>query len=175
MLAEVLTPPALMVAGLFMVAGVLKLTNLPVFVQQLSELSDLPAVVRRPAAVAVPALELVGAGLVVVPPTRAVGIWLLLALLGVFTVVVVRNILAGNLEVACACFGPKSERLGWHIPARNIALAGGLALPLLAEGDAVGMPEPAAWVPTVLTAVIIALTLEWIRLNNELKGDADRA
>jgi hypothetical protein len=169
--AQLLTAPGIAVAALFIVAAVLKLRNLGVFAQQLSELSGLPAVVRRPAALAVPALELVGAGLVFAPATRTAGLWLLLALLAAFSTVVARNILAGNVDVACACFGSKSERLGWHIPVRNAALATGLALALVAPGETVAMPELGAWVAVVLATATIALAVEWVRLKSELRSD----
>lgn len=110
MLAELLTAPGIAVAALFVVAAVLKLRNIGDFAQQLSELRGLPAVLQRPGALAVPALELVGAGLVFAPGTRTAGLWLLLALLAMFTIVVASNILAGNVHIACACFGSRRER-----------------------------------------------------------------
>lgn len=171
MLAELLTAPGIAVAALFVVAAVLKLRNIGDFAQQLSELRALPAVLQRPGALAVPALELVGAGLVFAPATRTAGLWLLLALLAMFTIIVASNILAGNVHIACACFGSRRERLGWHILVRNAALAAGLALALVPSSETVAMPELGAWVAVVFAATAVVLAVEWVRLKSELRSD----
>jgi hypothetical protein len=81
-------------------------------------------------AAVLPATELAAAGLLAVPPSRAIGAMVVLALLAVFSTAVALSLRAGRRPV-CHCFGARSDRpIGPDTLARNGALAA-LALVLL--------------------------------------------
>ena len=106
------------VVGLaFIAAGVFKLRDGPAWPKMAADMG-----VSRPVAVVVPWVELVVGVLSVVAVLLPWSAYLASALLGVFTVVIVRRLLDGS-RPPCACFGSRSSRpLGAPHVARNVGL-----------------------------------------------------
>jgi len=108
---------SILVALTLIVAAVLKLIEGPLWLKQAADLS-----VARPLAQLVPFIELlIGAPLLAgtLRPWPAIAA---IALLVVFTVVVVRRILDGS-RPPCGCFGSRSKRpLGPYHVVRNVGL-----------------------------------------------------
>jgi hypothetical protein len=101
------------------------------FVASLRQLG-VPAGLRSWLAWLLPAAELLTAGMLLTPATRAVGAMVALALLSVFTVVAIRSARSGG-RVRCTCFGSHGGTLGIGHALRN-GLLGALALTeILAE------------------------------------------
>jgi hypothetical protein len=121
--AAIANPLSLLVAMLFLVAAFAKLRSPDDFRRELSDYELLASWLLAPLAVILPALELAGGLLTLVPSTRSFGIGLLLALLTAFSAVVALNIVRGLTSIHCACFGRSSRRLSWAIPLRNALLA----------------------------------------------------
>jgi uncharacterized membrane protein YphA (DoxX/SURF4 family) len=152
---------ALVVAAVFLVAGVAKLSDRPSTAATFTALG-VPA--AHPLATAVPLAEIVlGAGLVVAPRPAAVGG---LVLLAAFTVVVVTALRRG-VRVGCGCFGTaRRQPISFVEVARNAMLAVATAVALLAPAPR--WPGLAAVVAvtgaTAAAAVVLAL-LEVKRAN----------
>ena len=113
------------VVGLaFIAAGLFKLRDGPAWPKMAADMG-----VSRPVAVVVPWVELAVGVLSVVAVLLPWSAYAAIALLGVFTVVIVRRLLDGS-RPPCACFGSRSSRpLGAVHVARN---AGLLALAVVA-------------------------------------------
>ena len=118
------TVAAVVLGAAFIVAGVLKVLDGPAWPKQAADMG-----VRRSVALVVPWVEIVLGAMLAVqlfqpwPPIAAI------ALLIVFTIVIVNRLLDGT-RPPCACFGSRSKRpLGWIHIARN---AGMLALAVAA-------------------------------------------
>ena len=149
-MAAIVYALSLLVAMLFVVAGLIKLRYPSDFRRELSDYGLLPGWLVLPLAGTVPALEVVGGLLTLVPSTHSFGVALLLALLALFTVVVVIAVMRGLTSIHCACFGRFSRRLSWAIPLRNALLASPLIAALMIH---TGELTPAG---------IIAASLAWM-------------
>ena len=109
--------PALLLAIVFLAAGVNKLRN-PLDTRRSLRDFGLPA--PRQLSVALPAVELLTAFLLLINP--ATGGPCAVALLVAFTVLLVSRLRAGLTE-GCGCFGAWSTRpLSWRDVARNLIL-----------------------------------------------------
>jgi uncharacterized membrane protein YphA (DoxX/SURF4 family) len=110
------TVAAIVLGAVFVAAGASKLAAFPAWLAQASGLG-VPSIVARP----LPVGEIVLGGLLVSGWGSPASIWLALAVLAMFTVVLVVNIAHGR-RPACACFGAWSASpIGWWHVARNLA------------------------------------------------------
>jgi putative oxidoreductase len=109
-------------AGLFVVAGALKLGDPEAFAQEIANYQLLPALAPY-LAIALPPVEIVaGLALAVGPaPWRRAGA-LLLALLSALFTVAVAAAAARGLDITCGCFGQGSGPVSWMSVARNVTL-----------------------------------------------------
>ncbi|MEU4577822.1 MauE/DoxX family redox-associated membrane protein [Nonomuraea sp. ATR24] len=134
-------------------AAVAKLRSPRVFAASLAGFDVVPARLRGPLAVLVPAAELLVALLLALPPTVTAGFVAATALcLGLTAVPVL--VVARGKRVTCACFGASEAPLGVRHIARNAVLLAaavtGAAVALTAGG---GMPPT---VPGIVLAVVSA-------------------
>lgn len=108
---------AILLGGVLLLSGALKVVGRPVWRAQAAELG-----VPRPVAVMVPFVELVLGALLIVDVGREAAAVLAVLLLVGFTVFVVRLLRRGE-RAPYACFGALSRReVGWSAVARNLVL-----------------------------------------------------
>lgn len=111
----------------FVAAGLFKLADGPAWPQQAADMG-----VARPIAVVVPYVEIAIGGLLIVPIVRPWPAVAAVALLVVFTTLILVRIADGS-RPPCACFGSRSKRpLGAFHVVRNLGLLvlAGLAVAL---------------------------------------------
>lgn len=110
------TVAAIVLGAVFVVAGASKLVAHESWLAQAAGLGVAPRIARL-----VPVAEIVLGGLLVSGWGSPASIWLALAVLAAFTVVLVVNLARGR-RPACACFGAWSASpIGWGHVARNLA------------------------------------------------------
>ncbi len=123
----------ILVALVFMQAAVGKLRRWPLLEGVIANYRILPVALARPAALALPPIELcLGAALLAFPDlsVRATAAALLL----VFATAIGVNLLRGRREIDCGCFqSDLRQSLGWPLVARNLVLAALMALPAPAQ------------------------------------------
>jgi peroxiredoxin len=151
---------ALLLAGVFLVAGGAKLFDLAGTRRSVRELG-LPAALGWPVAIALPLVELgLAAGLVVEATSRGAAA-AAAVLLAVFAAAIAVNVLRGR-TADCGCFGPlHSSRAGFPAAARNGVLA------LLALALAGSAARPVGWGELGVALVIAALAAQaaaWVVL-----------
>lgn len=174
----------LILAAVFLVAAAGKLASRTRTIDTLGEFG-VPGNLRRPAAIALPLLELAIA--IALLPT-ATAAWAALAatlLLLVFTVAVAR-VLAQGREVDCNCFGSLGpSRISRWTLARNgalLVLAGAIAIAAqgdpgtsavgwIGELDTAGLALLGAGVAIGLAALCIAFCWQLMRQNGRLLGE----
>lgn len=125
-----------LVALVFLQAAIGKLRHWPALEGVIANYRILPAALARPAALALPPVELcLGAALLVradLPVRAGAG-----ALLVVFAAAMAVNLLRGRREIDCGCFqSDLRQSLGWPLAARNLILAALLAPPAPAPAQA---------------------------------------
>ena len=120
-------------AGLFLVAGALKLGDPAAFAQEIANYQLAPGLAPY-LAIVLPPMEIVAAlALLAGPrPWRQAGALALGALALVFTGAVA-TAAARGLDISCACFGAGSSAVGWTTVARNVGLVAAAALLLVLE------------------------------------------
>lgn len=144
-----------LLAVVFLTAGVSKWRALDTFEGVVQNFRLLPERAVRPVAYTLPVVELAAAVALLVPASRSFAGWLLAALLCVFTLAVVMNLLRGRREIDCGCFSSElKQTLSWWLVARNVALAG-LALWIVSDVAAV---HATAWAPWLLGGVAAVMT-----------------
>jgi peroxiredoxin/uncharacterized membrane protein YphA (DoxX/SURF4 family) len=150
-----------MLAGVFALAGVSKLVDLPGSRAAVLGFGA-PERLGRPLAVLVPLLELAAVALLAFQATARVGAALALALLLVFSAAIARSMARGEAP-ECHCFGQMhSAPAGPRTLARNLALAALAAAVLLVEGEvgaslgSAGLAGPAA---AAACLVLLALVI----------------
>ncbi|OAI38744.1 hypothetical protein AYO39_00775 [Actinobacteria bacterium SCGC AG-212-D09] len=164
-------------AVVFALAAVAKLFDLPGSRATLEQFG-VPGALVRPAAIAVPALELAAAVLLVVAPTAQAGAALALILLVSFIAAIVLALRRG-VAPNCHCFGQlHSQPAGRGTVARNAVLAATAAF-VLAAGPGPGVSwwashasgtTVALVVVSLLVIVLISLALSLWRRNRLLTG-----
>lgn len=167
-MSEVMTASSLLIAAAFIVAAFAKLRDRRRFAEELCDYALLPAAVVSPVSIALPVAELATALMLCVPSTRMIGAAALLVLLALFTGAVVINLVRGNTEISCACFGAESQHLSIAVPGRNVAMA----VPL-AGGLAAGF-APAPSFSAMIAAALAALLLVLVVTAVEMRDSADR-
>jgi hypothetical protein len=114
----------------------------------------LPEALVTPAALALPALELIAGAALLAGPFRGAGALLALALLGTVTAAVAINLGRGRADIDCGCGGAEGrQRLSWGLVVRNVLLMGAVAV-----GVHQGAPRSLG-VLDYTTAVFAALAL----------------
>lgn len=140
-------------------AAVSKLRSPGVFAASLEGFDFIPARLRSPLAVLVPAAELLIALVLAVPATVTAGFAVATLFCAGLTAVPVL-VLARGKKVTCACFGASETPLGgWHV-ARNsvlLAAAGLGTLVALRLGD--GVPAHAPGIALAVVAAGVLTTL----------------
>lgn len=122
----------LIIGGIFLVAGVLKVGHAPEFAAQIAGFQlGIPQPVIAPAALVLPFLEImIGAYLIVGLFTRAAA-WCATVLLAIFDLAIASAVVRG-LTVSCGCFGPNDKTVTtWPEVARDavfVVLALAIAL-----------------------------------------------
>lgn len=113
------------VAGIFTISAFAKLMRFHDFVAVVAGYRLLPSWAVPPAVVAIPLLEaLVSLGLWT-QALPAVSSGAAGALLAIFTVAIVVNLVRGRTEIDCGCLGPLlRQRIGWWMVIRNGVLMG---------------------------------------------------
>jgi len=100
-----------------------KLRDLAVFEASVDLYRLLPDSLVPLFARAFPVLEALAGAALLFESTRAIGLLLSVAVLGVATAGVVFNLLRGNTEIDCGCGGAEGHTtLSWALPARNTLL-----------------------------------------------------
>lgn len=111
----------LLLSGLFIYAGAVKMRDAHAFAESVASFRLLPDVLVVPVTLGLPPLEILAAGLALCTGRwRRVGALCLWALLLVFTAAVASALMRG-LQVDCGCFGP--ERLDVLSPTKNLWFA----------------------------------------------------
>jgi hypothetical protein len=167
--ASVLLAVEWLVAAVFVVAGCLKLRDHRQFVSEVADYRVLPSAVVGLAATLIPAVELVAGGLTFFPSTRKGAVTLLAVCLIAFSTAVVVNLLRGRTDLSCACFGRRSRRIDWLIPARNSVMLVGLVTGLSVRSDA-ATPSAAACVTVFLGVVGLWVVWESRALGTPIEG-----
>lgn len=113
------------VAGALLWAGAAKIGDAG-FVDAAARLTGLPAWILRPAALALPPVELALGVALLLPWTAQVAAAMGLLLLTALAVLLARHRWQRSTD-SCACFGSRDQRpISWHHVARNVALAAAL-------------------------------------------------
>ena len=115
---------ALALALLLGAAAAHKLTDPARFRSVLAGYRLLPEALVPLAAAAVIGVEVLAAGLLVVPSQRARGAALAAGLLVVYALALGLNLLRGRTRIDCGCLGfGRTERISWAMVVRNFAFA----------------------------------------------------
>jgi hypothetical protein len=119
------------VALLFARAAIHKLRDLAQFEEIFAAYGLLPAL-ARPAAPALPVLELGTAAALLHPATRSYGIAIALLLLATYALAIAVNLQRGREHIACGCGAPDERtRIAPWMVVRNLIIAAALATTLL--------------------------------------------
>jgi hypothetical protein len=153
----VLFVAVLTVAGVLVLSVVSKLRSAAAFRRFRAGVDDLgviPSRLAAPAAVAAVAGEVVTLGLVVVPATTAVGLFVAGTVFAVFAFILLRAV-AGGAATSCHCFGATKDKVSVRHVARTSLLA---VLAYAAGGLSWAAPSSylSADFPTAIGAVAIA-------------------
>ena len=156
-------------AVVFLVSGVTKLTNAGRFVEIVQSYRILPGRVSRAFALVLIPTELAAAAVLLVPQLHRIGLLLALALLSIFLVAALLNLARGN-DVACGCFGDPDERVGWATVGRQLALiaVGGWALVGPVVGATAAPVDEDGWASIGSRLVIVASAAVLVALGSWL-------
>ncbi len=140
-------------ALLLVVAAGHKTRDPAAFRATLAQYQLLPARMTAVAAALVIVAELVGAGMLVLPGTHAIGALLTAALLVTYTAAIAINLGRGRRDIDCGCAGPAARQpLSAWLVARNVVLAtAALACVLPTRG------RPLVWIDGVTVVGAIAV------------------
>ncbi|MES9536171.1 MULTISPECIES: MauE/DoxX family redox-associated membrane protein [unclassified Actinomadura] len=140
-------------------AAVAKLRTPGVFAASLEGLAFVPARLRRPLAVLVPAAELLIALLLALPATVTTG-FLAAALFCCGLTAVPVLVVARGQKVECACFGAaKAPMDGWHIARNAVLLAAACAGSSVAMTRGGGVPGEAPGIALAAVSAGLLTTL----------------
>jgi hypothetical protein len=127
---------SLLVAAVFLLAAIPKITNPAAFASAVYQMNLLPTMLVNPVAIYLPWIEFISAcALVIVPPARRGALALLGFLLAVFTLALMVNFVRGT-AMSCGCFGGtflETILPPWTAPIRNLVLLGILCIALEAS------------------------------------------
>jgi hypothetical protein len=163
------------VAGIFTISAFAKLMRFHDFVAVVAGYRLLPSWAVPPAAVAIPLLEaLVSLGLWT-QALPAVSSGAAGALLAIFTVAIVVNLVRGRTEIDCGCLGPLlRQRIGWWMVIRNGVLMGlvGLTYPGWTSMNRVYGPADVVFgglAAAILVILYVAFQLLWTQGPGEVR------
>lgn len=134
----------------------------------------LPRALELPAAIVVIAVELLAAGLLVLPARRTLGAVLTAALLAGYAIALAINLGRGRTRIDCGCLGfGHADRIGWWMVGRNVAL---VALALVAALPAatrelVALDELTV-AGSVVAAAVLYLTAAQLATTRPIQGGA---
>lgn len=110
-------------ALLFGVAAGHKLVDRDRFLAVLANYDVVPERLVPLAGLAIISAEIVAALLLVLPPDRAPGVTLSVALLSAYALAIAVNLLRGRTRIDCGCLGfGRHDRIAWTMVTRNLAL-----------------------------------------------------
>jgi putative oxidoreductase len=130
---------SLVLAGVFIYAGIDKLRDPLQFADSVAAFAILPNSLVTPFALGLPVFEVLCGLMVLVPPTRRIGALALTLIIAMFIVALV-SALARGLTLDCGCFGagaPSRPRM-WMESALDVVLFAGALLLYLRSRE--GMP-----------------------------------
>jgi hypothetical protein len=125
---------AAFVCLLMLRAGLHKVGHQNDFQGVLADYGLLPEATLRPAAIALPTLEILAAAALCLSESRAFGVALAGGLLLVYAAAMSAALWQGRTEIDCGCGGAPSP-IGWVLVGRNLLLAAALAPAGLGVGD----------------------------------------
>lgn len=152
-------------ALLFGVSAAHKLADRQRFLAVLKNYDLMPERLVPLAGAAVVAAEVVAIPMLVLPPTRALGAYLSVALLAAYALAIAVNLLRGRTRIDCGCFGfGRHDHIAWTMVVRNLALVA-LALALLLPASQRGLVALDALTVGASLVVIAVLAATFIRLG----------
>jgi uncharacterized membrane protein YphA (DoxX/SURF4 family) len=131
------TAARLVVGGLFIWAGVLKIADPLAFARDISNFRLVPAWAALLAALVLPWIEVLCGAAVILGPLRRTGALLIAAMLAGFILLTVVT-MARGIDTNCGCFGALSHKADWTLLVQDAVLLG---LALLASGES-ARPRP---------------------------------
>lgn len=153
---------ALLLSAVLAAGAAGKLTAFTEFEGVVGNYRLLPALLVKPVAWAIPALEIVLALALIVPAARVPAAAATIALLGVFAAAMGINIARGRTDIDCGCFRTAHrQHLTWWLVLRNLVLMAFVALCLAPEGARL-----LGWLDWVqMTAAVAALFLVYVAVS----------
>jgi hypothetical protein len=116
--------PALLTAPILGRAAAFKLRDPGAFADAVAAYRIVPAVLARPIARLLPAVEIAVGAALMFPPSRQWAEGAAAALMLVFAGAMAVNLLRGRREIDCGCGDPsRRQPLGWGLVTRNLVLA----------------------------------------------------
>lgn len=162
MMSWLWSDPAIQLAALLALAVVFiggavgKFAALAEFAGVVANYRILPEPLVLPFARGIPALELAGGLALLVPGLRFAGAGGLSALLVVFTLAIVINLVRGRTHIDCGCFNLAARQtISWWLVARNVGVGVLLAVALVPAGAR--LLGPLDIVSGVAAAVVMAV------------------
>lgn len=148
----------LVVGGMFLLALVAKLRDLPSFRSAVRGFRVVPRHLERTTAVAVLGVEAAVVLLVAVRATAAIGLAVAVVLLAAFATGMARVVARGD-RVACGCFGRSAAPISRAHVARNVLLATAAAAGLAAglTSGAEPLDGPVLLVLSLFSAAVVAV------------------
>lgn len=111
-----------LIGGVFLVAGFSKAGHADVFAAQIAGFRLLPQIVIAPTALALPYLEMLLGGYLIVGLFTRASAWIATALLALFDAAIASAVVRG-LTISCGCFGPNDTTVtSWTEVARDAVL-----------------------------------------------------
>lgn len=152
----------LLLAGLFAASAAHKLRDLSAFAASVRTYELLPDALVTPVAGTLSIVEVLVCGALLLPGARVLSSVGAVALLGVYTIAVVVNLVRGRRDIDCGCFGPAHRQsLSEWLVVRNVLLivVAGLAGQPVAD-------RPWGWMDSFsVAAACLAIGLLWTAAN----------
>ena len=111
-----------LIGAVFLVAGISKAGHAELFAAEIAGFRLLPQIVIAPMALALPYLEMMLGGYLIVGLFTRVSAWIAVALLAMFDLAIASAVVRG-LTISCGCFGPNDTAVtSWTEVARDAVL-----------------------------------------------------
>lgn len=160
------------VGGLFVAAGFAKLSATAQWRQEwVASYELVPGALVRPAAAAVPLVELVTGIWLLLGAFGPASGWVAVAVLGVVTAAVI-SALMRRLGVPCGCFGTLGELISWRIVARNLVFIAAL-IGLALHGLTATITIFSAAVQVSVIAILVAAVAMFARRQSRPHHDTE--
>ncbi len=149
----------LLVAAVFLMAGLMKAREGNRFVETVRKYDFIPAPVVRPFARMLPLVELGAGALLFIGPYVAIGAALSIGMLSAF-VVASGWAMRKGLSLECDCFGLLyRERIGWSTIARDAVLVGAASVVLTVDSGAQSMAGIVGSPVSMFEVILLLVTL----------------